>query len=936
MLQPSPGPDPAPDGTRPLLRPPGSASTAWPLRFMIGILAVSILAAYWYLTSQTSTGFTTEQPTEMLAWQTEAWMQGQLHLPIEPHPALARLPNPYDGAANEPYRILDISYYDGRYYSYFGVGPVVSLLLPWRGLTGTHLTAGTATAIFASFGFLVQLALLLWLRRRFFSAGPNSLFVGAILMVGAGNLQPELLVGAQFYQVAQTCGQAFLVAALGALLLASARPARATAWLAIAGTCAAIAVAARPNFIPVAIVLAAVAVLGPSSPGRLRLRARGVRLAAAVGPLAAGVAGMLLHNWLRFDSFLEFGARYQLTSIDTTDRTFFDIERFWTHLQDYLLGPIRWTTAFPFISIHSDEPVGLLYLPFLFGVFLLITFARANKGAALHAWIVSTAVSLLCIFGLLVCYVYAWRRYQPDLTVPLTFAAALGWCLAVTHPSSRLRRLGRVGTPAAFVTLALTLGGLISQVEHLPVVRKLALTAEAPARAWRHFTQEPSGPLLLQVRFPAAQEPRMEPLVSTGSEGANTFYVRYHGNGEISVGYWLRGLGGPESAPFQVDPDRVYTLECFMGTFLGREPALNLRGWSADDIERARRLIWVRVDQEVALASAAYFHDAAQTRPVVASTTSGGQFAPEFTGQIVSRHQRALTTEDLVFEEKPSAPALELTLRFAGSRTGATEPILSTGRRGAGDVLSVHYLEEDQVRFEIDRWGMRRAGPTFHLPPHQDHVVRIWWPPLGDPEHLDQPAIVMVGDQIALSTQGAAPAYPTRADEAFFNINSIGAGTTGVMFSGTLVEVRDMTEAELQPVPVAPALEPDTLVVLAQFPTEAPRLPQVFLHLSELPEEDRILVEVLEPHLVRFGFSRTAASPVRWGQPLEVHPENLYRLRLHPSESGVGWQLSLDDQLALPLPAQAPLVLAGVNVAQPTAADGTATAFTGEVIQVLR
>src|SRR3979411_198352 len=54
-----------------------------------------------------------------------AFAQGQLHLPIAPSVALLALPNPWDPAVPESYRIQDMALFNRRYYLYHGAGPAV-------------------------------------------------------------------------------------------------------------------------------------------------------------------------------------------------------------------------------------------------------------------------------------------------------------------------------------------------------------------------------------------------------------------------------------------------------------------------------------------------------------------------------------------------------------------------------------------------------------------------------------------------------------------------------------------------------------------------------------------------------------------------------------------------------------------------------------------
>jgi len=61
---------------------------------------------------------------------TDSFVQGHVYLPTKPSPQLLALPNPYDPAANERFRLHDASLYQGRYYMYFGAAPALTLYLP--------------------------------------------------------------------------------------------------------------------------------------------------------------------------------------------------------------------------------------------------------------------------------------------------------------------------------------------------------------------------------------------------------------------------------------------------------------------------------------------------------------------------------------------------------------------------------------------------------------------------------------------------------------------------------------------------------------------------------------------------------------------------------------------------------------------------------------
>src|SRR5436305_22773 len=85
----------------------------------------------------------------------DGFLDGQLAMKVDVPEALLKLPDPYDPRTRPAGLALhDASYFKGRYYLYFGVGPVVVLMLPFRLLSGTDLPQAVAVLIFVYAGFL--------------------------------------------------------------------------------------------------------------------------------------------------------------------------------------------------------------------------------------------------------------------------------------------------------------------------------------------------------------------------------------------------------------------------------------------------------------------------------------------------------------------------------------------------------------------------------------------------------------------------------------------------------------------------------------------------------------------------------------------------------------------------------------------------------------
>lgn len=80
--------------------------------------------------------------TDATLMQTEAFLNKSVKLLIKPTKELLEMENPYDYGKKEDNTVLylfDVAYYNGAYYSYYGLAPILLLVLPFRIITGFYL-----------------------------------------------------------------------------------------------------------------------------------------------------------------------------------------------------------------------------------------------------------------------------------------------------------------------------------------------------------------------------------------------------------------------------------------------------------------------------------------------------------------------------------------------------------------------------------------------------------------------------------------------------------------------------------------------------------------------------------------------------------------------------------------------------------------------------
>ena len=337
----------------------------------------------------------------------QGFRAGQLNLKIDVPPGLAQLADPYDPAAHAPYPLADMSYYKGKLYLYFGVTPALVVFWPYLALTGHYLFQKDAAVIFCLIGFLASAGLLCALWRRYFAEVSIAAVAAGILALGLATGTPLLLAMCDVHEVSISCAYAFTMLALAAIWKALHHSAQRACWLAAASLAYGLAVGARPSLLFGSVIL----LVPLFQEGRER-RKFWASLVAATGPIAMIGLGLMLYNWMRFDSPFEFGWRYQLAIKNQLTQQVFSLRYLWFNFRVYFLEPARWSDRFPFV-----RPITMPALP------------AGHRGIDDQTFGVLTNIPLV---WLALAVPLAWRNRSPEARTGLsTFLAAVGLLLGI-------------------------------------------------------------------------------------------------------------------------------------------------------------------------------------------------------------------------------------------------------------------------------------------------------------------------------------------------------------------------------------------------------------------------------------------------------------------------------------------------------------------------
>lgn len=459
-----------------ILQVPGLARTLRHIRqrfwFWTLLLAIGFVITYFL-----SAGFVEHWPVygTYHDLQAEGFRLWQTHVPLTPAPELLAAENPYS-PVNMRYWVLDLSYYQGKYYIYWGPFPallqaIAKSILGIRGMIGDHYLS----LFFLCTGSIAGAYLLERVARRLFPSVSKAILALSILAFALGGPALHAASTASTYYAAILGAQWGLVVGLVPAFDAVWRPdgsAMQKLRMVLASVCWGLALASRVTVGPTIAVLILTTAVASGLGATARFRSSIVNTVWLGVPASLIGLALFAFNKIRFDDGLEFGLHLQLSAFPAIDFS----SRFWLpNLYSYLLRPFELSCQFPWVlqvwrmglaafpqgfSIPQDymilEPViGLLYsapIVWLIPCVLLI-FARLRAGLRrrMTLWCLIVFGAIGSIMGLINLGVYgATMRYANDVAYGLALLGAMG---AFVLQTSRLGRL----LPKATSTLAATL-----------------------------------------------------------------------------------------------------------------------------------------------------------------------------------------------------------------------------------------------------------------------------------------------------------------------------------------------------------------------------------------------------------------------------------------------------------------------------------------------
>lgn len=367
----------------------------------------------------------------------DAFQKGQLNLDI---PVDQKLIDAGDKVYDPQYRneiganaSWDRAFYNGKYYSYFGTAPLFLAYYPIYFITGALPSDSLVCTLFSMlisiFGFMAVSEIAMVAVRK-----SNFLLVmlsGAAIPFACGIY--ILSAYGDFYNLPKLCGIAFLFLLIYLTLSAYKKP----KWykFLMCGITVGLIAASRPNLVIAALATAPffISVLLNKT---IKLKSKLCYVAVFIVPVALFAIALMVYNYARFGSLLEFGTSYQLTvnniSLNNVSLAFLG-----PALYHYFFQMPDTAAAFPYVSpssclygtssylgglINVNSYSRYFYMTGSYGVFALplnwlVAFIPAAKKrlriSSINRWFIMLCVALsvliaftdFCMAGVAISYV---------------------------------------------------------------------------------------------------------------------------------------------------------------------------------------------------------------------------------------------------------------------------------------------------------------------------------------------------------------------------------------------------------------------------------------------------------------------------------------------------------------------------------------------------
>lgn len=343
----------------------------------------------------------------------EAFKSGSLSIG-EGSESLQAMENPYDFNArvkNDVDFNWDNAYFEGKYYSYFGVLPALLLHLPYNLITGGDLPNQVAVIVFG-IAFIIGIMFLLWeIIKRWFKRTPLVLYLMMSVTFAVIASLFYAVYKPDFYMVPPLAALSLSVFALGLWIGAEREDGTLkTSRVAWGGFLIALTSMCRPQFL-VTLFFGVVLFWDNVFKNRTLFSKKSIKQTLGLCiPIILVAAVAMGYNYARFGSPLDFGANYNLTTNDMTKRGMV-LGRTGLGVFTYFFQPMQIDAQFPFVNdfnpttVYQGVTITERQIGGAFMIFPILIYALV--GVFKRSWFKDKKAYIMLCFSVAVSFVVA-------------------------------------------------------------------------------------------------------------------------------------------------------------------------------------------------------------------------------------------------------------------------------------------------------------------------------------------------------------------------------------------------------------------------------------------------------------------------------------------------------------------------------------------------
>lgn len=292
----------------------------------------------------------------------QAFLKGKTYIDDDDVPqSLIDMENPYDTTARskqaeisgDSYR-WDVAYFDGHYYVYFGIVPLLLMYLPFRAIFKAPFPSAVGIMGFAlifSIGVFKLLDIIC--KKKFKNISVGTYLLTALTFVNCCGMT-FLVKRPDFYSVPIMTSMAFVIWGIYLWFKGLNTDKNRLLNFFTGSLCMALSVGCRPQ----SVLICAVALslfLGYFFKEKHIFKKQGIKefIILAI-PFVVIASGIMFYNYIRFGSPFDFGSAYNLTTNDVTRRGF-SLGRTGLGIFTYLFQTPSFNATFPFIEEVTIE-----------------------------------------------------------------------------------------------------------------------------------------------------------------------------------------------------------------------------------------------------------------------------------------------------------------------------------------------------------------------------------------------------------------------------------------------------------------------------------------------------------------------------------------------------------------------------------------------------